>query len=187
MKKLLPLVAVTLLSLAANSTANAATANANVVVQVAVSASISTNAPTTLTPPGTPFTGNFTGDTILTFSIRTTPTTGSGTLTVKGFTEFTPGTTGDVGPTIAAGNLTYTCVAGDLVPGTGSGLTGTLVYCNGGAPAVSMSASTNVLTGIGPKSNAGNDTLAVHWTVPDSATYNVDTYTATVQFTLTAL
>ena len=179
-------IAVILLLLGVNSTANAATANANVVVTVAASAAISATPSVTLTTPATPFTGSYTGATVLTFSIRTTPTTGSGSLTVKGTTDFTPGTSGDVGPTIAAGNLTYTCASSDLTTGSGSGLTGSLVYCNGGSPVVSMTTSTNVLTAIGAKSNAGGDALNVHWTVPDSAVYNVDTYTATVTFTLTA-
>jgi len=178
--------AVILISLKVSSPANAATANANVVVQVAASASISATASVTLTPPATPFTGNYTGLTLLTFSIRTTPTTGSGSLTVQGQTEFTPGTAGDVGPTIAGGKLTYACASGDLTTGTGSGLSGTLTYCGGASQTVSMTTGTNVLTGIGAKSNAGGDTLNVHWTVPDSATYVVDTYTATVTFTLTA-
>ena len=178
--------AVILLLLEVSSPANAATANANVVVQVAASASISATASVTLTPPATPFTGDYTGVTLLTFSIRTTPSGGNGSLTVQGHTEFTPGTAGDVGPTIAGGNLTYSCAASDLTAGTGSGLTGTLTYCGGASQTVNMTTGTNVLTGIGAKTNAGNDTLNVHWSVPDSAAYNVDTYTATVTFTLTA-
>src|SRR5215471_3363698 len=74
-----------------------------VTANIAADASIAVSSPTTLTQGGGAF-ASFTGSTTVTFSIRTTKVGGSGSIVLQA-AEFSPAG----GPTVAAGNLTYTC------------------------------------------------------------------------------
>lgn len=131
---------------------------------------------TTLTTSSTTFGNPFTGNTSLTYMIRTTKTTGTGTLSLKITADFagtggpsvaTPPSTGDA--------LTYTCTVS--APGTA---------CTG-----SQTASTTTSTGLGTwgggasSAKAGNS-ASVAWSLTDDPVYAQGTYTATATFTISA-
>ena len=141
----------------------------------------------TFAGPGTiDFTGNYTGTSSLTFSLRTSTSTGSGTVTVKGAGDFS-GANGGSGPLIASGNLFYSCDSGDYTAGSPDNLVpGSMTFCQGSETTMSMSSSTNVLTGIGANKKAKDAILVVNLRIPESADYEADTYTGTVTFTVNA-
>lgn len=110
-----------------------------------------------------------------TYQVRTTASTGSGSVTVKVTSDFSP--TG--GPSVAtpptSGDaLSYTSSTG----GVGTGVSSTNA---------STSAATNVLTfGAGASSSATGDTGTVSWTLTDDPKYATGSYTATVTYTISA-
>jgi hypothetical protein len=137
-----------------------------------------TTATTTLATTGTIF-NNYTGTTNLTYKIRTTKSTGSGTITLKVTTDFSG--SGSPSPSVAtppsAGDtLAYTCTV--VAPGTG---------CSTSTNA-STTAATNVATfGAGASSALAGNAASTVWTLTNDPTYGTGTYTATVTYTISAL
>jgi len=164
------------------ATANAST-NLQVVVGAAANISVVTASPTTFSLSSTDFLGSYTGATQIQFGLRTT-SGGTGTITVQGTANFTGAGAGS-GPSLNNADLNYACSVGDFVPGTPNVLTGALVYCTG-ASAKTKLTPTNVLAGIGALSKTNNAKLTLNWTIPDNAAWDADTYTGTIQFTVTA-
>ncbi len=154
----------------------AATGTTSVGVTVAPEASLSvTTTTTTLTSVGTLF-ANYTGTTNLVYKIRTSQTTGSGSITAEVTTDFSP--TG--GPSVAtpptAGDaLTYTC------SGASSG-----TPCSGSQTS-STTAATNVASfGPGASSSYVGDGAALSWTLTNDPKYATGAYAATVTFTVSS-
>ena len=134
-----------------------------------------TTTTTTLAAAGTIF-NPYTGTTNLTYKIRTTQSTGTGTLTLKVTSDFSPANGPSVLTPPSAGDaLTYTCTV--AAPGTG---------CSGSLTA-STTASTSVATfGAGASSaNAGNASSTA-WSLTNDPVYKTGSYSGTVTYTISA-
>jgi hypothetical protein len=134
-----------------------------------------TTSTTTLAATGTIF-NPYTGTTNLTYKIRTTQSTGTGTLTLKVTSDFSPANGPSVATPPSAGDaLTYTCTV--AAPGTG---------CSGSLTA-STTASTSVATfGAGASSaNAGNS-ASTAWSLTNDPVYKTGSYSGTVTYTISA-
>ena len=179
----LALVGLALMAASGTWTYAATTATATPLLTVTVGTAATASATAvTFASPGSDFTGNYTGDTTLTFGIRTTASGGTGSITVEGSTEFSPIN----GPSIAGGKLSYTCAVGDLTEGTPAQLGGGYTYCTGGTTTVVMNTPKNVLAPIGANARTSGATLLVHFIIPEDASYPAATYTGNVRFTVTA-
>jgi hypothetical protein len=136
-----------------------------------------TTGTTSLANSGGNFGTDFTGTTNLTYKIRTTKTTGSGTLTSKVTTDFA----GTGGPSVLT------------PPSTGDALTYTAtVSAPGTAATGSQTASTTATTpigsfGAGASSVKAGNSASVAWNLTNDPAYATGTYTATVTFTIAAL
>lgn len=154
--------------------ASTGTTNVSVTVAAEAALSISTGT-TTLTSTGTLF-ANYTGTTSFLYKIRTSKTAGTGTITAKVTTDFsptggpsvtTPPTTGDA--------LSYTCTVS--APGTA---------CTGSQTA-STSAQTSVAGfGTDAKSALAGNSGSLSWTLTNDPAYSSGAYSATVTFTVSA-
>lgn len=143
---------------------------------VVAEAALSIGSATTLTGTAGTFANPWAGTTALTYKIRTTKTGGTGTITLKVTTDFspsggpsvtTPPTTGDA--------LAYTCTVS--APGTA---------CSGSLTS-STSASTSVATfGAGAKSTTAGNSGSVAWSLSNDPVYDTGSFTATVTFTISA-
>jgi hypothetical protein len=154
----------------------AATGTTTVSVTVSAEASLEvTTATTTLTAIGTIFNA-YTGTTNLLYKIRTSQSTGTGTLTLKVTSDFSPTSGPSVGTPPSAGDaLTYTCTV--AAPGTG---------CSGSLTA-STSSSTSVATfGAGASSGASGNAVSTTWSLTNDPTYKSGSYSATVTYTISA-
>jgi hypothetical protein len=129
-----------------------------------------------LTHSGTIF-ANFTGTVTVRYEVRTTISTGSSALTLQAASEFAPGT----GPSIAGGDLTYTCsgaTAGVSCPGTQT---------------VSTSSQTSVVTvgsGVctGPGCTGSNpNSVTINLTLVDSPVFKAGSYSTGLTFSISAL
>ena len=161
---------------AASAQTFAATGTTTMSVSITAEASLAVNtATTTLTSSGGIF-APFTGTTNLTYKMRTTQSTGTGTITAKVTTDFSPVN----GPSVAvppngADLLTYTCTVAS--PGTA---------CSGTQTA-STSAQTSVATfGAGASSAQAGNTASLTWGLGNDPLYKTGSYTATVTFTVSA-
>ncbi len=146
-------------------------------VTVGSAASLSVTTPTTLTNAGG-FT-DFTGTTTSTFSVRTTASTGSGTLTVSFAADWSSQPNG---PSILGSptQLSYACGA----LGGGPPLTNA-TPCSGTQSVNALSPSTfNVVT-FGANSKVNNGTEVQSWTLVNQPSYQTGTYTTTATYTLT--
>jgi hypothetical protein len=155
----------------------ATTGTTSVQVAIAPEAALQINTATsTLTAAGTNFNNNYTGTTSLTYKVRTTKVGGSGAITLKVTTDFSPAGGPSVGtPPTAGDTLAYTCT-----------LTGVGTACSG-----SQTSSTASSTGVGTfganaKSANAGDGGSVAWTLTNDPQYSTGTYTATVTFTISA-
>lgn len=136
---------------------------------VAADASITVSSPTTLTQGGGAF-ATFTGSTTVTFSIRTTKVGGSGSIVLQA-AEFAPAG----GPTVAAGNLTYTCSG---TPAVGTACAGPITASTG--------FTTAVVSAIGADAKANGTGVTVNWTLANSPLFSTGSYSSTVTFTLSS-
>jgi hypothetical protein len=145
------------------------TGNTTVTANISADASVTISSPTTLTQGGGAF-ASFTGSTTVTFSIRTTKVGGSGSIVLQA-AEFAPAG----GPTVAAGNLTYTCTGS---PSVGAPCAATQT--------ASIASTTPVVSTIGADAKANNTGMTVNWTLANSPLFSTGAYTSTVTFTLTS-
>jgi hypothetical protein len=166
------------LALAGTANAQFATTGTTIVsVAIAPEAALQINTATsTLAAAGTTFNNNYTGTTSLTYKVRTTKVGGSGTITLKVTTDFSPaGGPSVLTPPTAGDTLAYTCTL--TAPGTA---------CSG-----SQTSSTTAGTAVGTfgadaKSASAGNGGSVAWTLTNDPQYSTGTYTATVTFTISA-
>ncbi|MGD0459132.1 MAG: hypothetical protein ABSC21_15465 [Terriglobia bacterium] len=180
MKKILTLVGVALLLTAPLARAQLGSSTGTTTVSVAVGAEAAlniTNSSTPLTSAGTNFT-NYTGSTGLTYFVRTTQSGGSGSITLKVTSDFSPANGPSVTtPPNSGDKLAYTCT-----------LTGAGTACSSSVTA-STSSSTSVAT-FGADAHTvtfpGGDTATTAWTLTNDPKYKTGSYSATVTFTISA-
>jgi len=154
----------------------AATGTTTLSVTVGAEAALQvTTGTTTLAAAGTIF-NPYLGTTNLVYKIRTTKSTGTGTITLKVTSDFSPAGGPSVATPPTAGDaLTYTCTV--AAPGTG---------CSGSITS-STAASTSVATfGAGASSaNAGN-AASTGWTLSNDPVYQTGAYSGVVTYTISA-
>ena len=158
------------------SAAHAATQTITEGVSLTLASAAKLSSPTTLTltVSGTTFT-NFTGSLLVNYKARTTQV-GSATLSLKASSDFSP--TG--GPSVASGNVTYTCASAGL----GTACSGTqTMSTTSQTPVVSI--STNACVGTGcPSANPASITL--QFALTDNPQYKTGSYSAPVLFTFSS-
>jgi len=180
-----PLLAVAILLAASLAHAQLGTATGTTAVNVTVGAEAAltaVTASTNLTSAGTNFTNYTGGPTNLTYFIRTTAVGGSGTITAKVTTDFSPinGPSVAIPPT-AGDALTFTCTA--TAPGNG----GAATPCAAAMTASTTVAQTAVTFGTNARSAIAGNAASVSWTLTNDPKYQTGTYSATVTFTISAL
>jgi hypothetical protein len=159
---------------------NAATGTATQTLSAQITAISKLSIPgsLTVTHAGTTFVA-YTGNLAASYRARTTASTGSGSLTVKATADFSP--TG--GPSIAGGQLTYTCSSATL--GTA---------CSGTQTA-STASQTNVVTvgasactgGGGSCSSVDPNTVQTSFALVNDPALKTGSYSATLTFTASAI
>ena len=131
----------------------------------------------TLTTAGTTFVA-YSGALTVSYKARTTASTGSGSLTMQSTADFSPAG----GPSIASGQLTYTCGAASL----GTGCSGPLTVSAAQTNVVTLAASE--CTGGGGSCSATNpNTVQTTFTLSNNPAYKTGTYSATLTFTISAI
>jgi hypothetical protein len=136
--------------------------------------SLSVPGSASLTQTGTVFNA-FSGTVSVQYRARTTAA-GGGTLTLKVTQDFQAG-----GPSVGSGDLTYTCGAAGLGTACGS----TTASTSSATAVVTLPAS--ACTGGGsPCSATDPNTVAVTFTLANQPTVKTGTFTANVQFTVSA-
>jgi len=153
--------------LAAVTATGTTTMNVSIANEAAITV---TDATTNLTTSATDFSSSYTGITHFSFKIRTTQSSGNGTITVQSSTDLTSGA-----DTIAAGDVTFTSSAS-----AGAAQTGTLSK-TAGQNVTTFGADAHSASGVGNSS-----TGQVNWTLPDKPEYKTGTYSTTVTFTVSA-
>lgn len=156
-----------------------ATGTTTVTVTIGAEASINiANGTTPLSETGTSF-SNFTGATNFNYQIRTSQSSGTGSITMEVTSDFSPsGGPSVASPPNAGDKLTYTC--------SGSGLSAPSACST--AQTASTSSSTSVLSfGADAHSNVlPGDSGSVNWTLVNDPKYKTGSYSATVTFTISA-
>ena len=179
MKKTATTIAALLLTAAlAHAQLGSGTGTTTVSVTVGAEAALNvTNSSTPLTSSGTNFT-NFTGSTGLTYFIRTSQSSGSGSVTLKVTSDFSPANGPSVTTPPSTGDkLAYTC----SVSGTGTA-------CSSSQTASTGSSTTVITFGVDNHTTTfpGGDTATASWTLTNDPKYKTGSYTATVTFTISA-
>lgn len=174
--KFMPLLAL-LLSIAASAAwAQSNTGTTTVSVTVGAEASLTVASPTPLTAVGSVF-NSYTGSTVVTYFVRTTQTTGSGSITLKVTTDFSPANGPSVATPPTAGDaLKYTCTA--AAPATACSGTQTALT-TGTTPVATFGADAHTTT-------SGGSTVTNSWTLTNDPVYKTGTYNATVTYTISA-
>ena len=177
MKRLNVLAVLAVLCMSSLSYAQfASTGTTTLSVTVGTEAAIQIDtASTTLGTSGGNFGNPYTGTTNFTYKVRTTQSSGTGSITLKVTTDFSGTGSPSVGSPVNGDLLTYTC------SNTGVG-----TACSS-AQTASTSASTNVVTfGANAKSTSAGDHGSVAWSLTNDPAYATGTYNATVTFTVSA-
>ncbi len=153
----------------------AQTTTLSVAIGPEASLSVTTGTTSFTTADGT-FSSDYTGSTSLTYKIRTTKTSGTGTITLKVTTDFAgAGGPSVVTPPSAGDTLTYT----NTVSAPGTAATGSVT--------ASTTAATSIGTfGAGASSAKAGNTASVAWDLTNDPAYGTGTYTATVTFYISA-
>jgi hypothetical protein len=135
-----------------------------------------TAATTSLATTSTTFGNPYTGTTTMNYLIRTTKSSGTGTITVQITSDFggtggpsvgTPPTAGDI--------LAYTCAVS--APGT---------PCSGTQVAATKAATAVGTFGAGTSSAKAGNAASIGWSLTDDPAYATGTYAATATFTISA-
>lgn len=177
MKKSSILAAAALILTASWVHAQSSTGATTATVTVGAEGALTATSPTNLTSVGTNF-ANYTGTTTITHFVRTTQSTGSGSITLKVTADFTPANGPSVGSPPSTGDkLAYTC-----------GVSGTGTACTGSQTASTSSSTTVVTYGADAHTTTfpGGDTAATTWTLANDPKYKTGSYSATVTFTISA-
>ena len=174
--KTLPLLSLALLFTAAVGNAQSATGTSTVTVTVGAEASLTVSSPTALTAVGAVF-NNFTGTTTVTYFVRTTQSTGSGSITLKVTSDFSPANGPSVATPPTTGDaLKYTCTA--AAPATA---------CTGSQTALTTGTTPVVTFGADAHSAAtAGSTATTSWTLTNDPVYKTGSYAATVTYTISA-
>ncbi|MBZ5542242.1 MAG: hypothetical protein LAO07_01005 [Acidobacteriia bacterium] len=150
------------------------TGTTSLTVNVAAAAALQVNTATTSLTQGGIF-SDFTGTTSLTYWVRTTPSSGSGTIVLQVTSDFSPTGGPSVASPPAGDSLTYTCTLG----GVGTA-------CSGSQTALTTG-TTNVATfGANARSAKAGDSASVSWTLTNDPQYPTGSYSATATFTISA-
>ncbi|MGI9074173.1 MAG: hypothetical protein ACR2JB_23315 [Bryobacteraceae bacterium] len=168
---LLPFITV-LLNAATGTATQTLSAQINAISKLSVPASL------TVANAGTTFVA-YAGNLAVSYRARTTASTGSGSLTLKATADFSPAG----GPSIASGQLTYTCSSATL--GTA---------CSGTQTA-STTSQTNVVTlgasactgGGGSCSSVDPNTVQTSFTLTNTTALKTGSYSVTLTFTGSAI
>ena len=157
---------------ATGTTTQTLSAQINAIGKVSVPASlIVTNAGTTFLA--------YSGNLNVSYRARTTAGTGSGSLTAQATADFSPAG----GPSIAAGQLTYTCSAATL----GSACSGSQTASTASQTSV-VTMGAGLCTGGGGSCSAANpNTVLSTFTLSNNPAYKTGTYSATLTFTISAI
>lgn len=170
------LAAVVLLSTQAAFAQFSGSGTTDISINVAAEASLHVDtASTSLTTAGTTFNADYTGSTNFTYKIRTSKTGGTGSVTLSVITDFPAGGPSVQTPPSADDKLAYTCTVSS--PGTGCGTTQNAAY-NVGTPVASF--------GTDARSAKAGNSGSVTWALSNDPLYSTGSYTATVQFTISA-
>jgi hypothetical protein len=174
-------ITVAFAALPANAQLGSGTGTTTLNVTVGAEAGLTVAATSNLTSVGTNFT-SFTGTTALTYYIRTTQSTGAGSITAKVTTDFAPAGGPSVATPPTAGDaLNYTS------SGTAPGNNGTGAVMAFAGVTASTSAQTNVATfGADDRSLFAGNSESVAWTLTNDPKYKTGAYAATVTFTISA-
>ena len=157
---------------ASSSTTQTLSAQINAIGKVSVPASLA------LTSAGTTFVA-YSGNLIVSYRARTTAATGSGSLTMRATADFSPAG----GPSIAGGQLTYTCSAASL----GVACSGTQTASTASQTSV-VTLGASLCTGGGGSCSAANpNTVQSTFTLSNNPAYKTGTYSATLTFTISAI
>lgn len=176
MRRYVTMIACGLLALTGFAQAQSGTTTLSVVVGPEAALTVTTGT-TSLATTSTTFGNPYTGTTNLTYLIRTTKTTGSGTLTLKITTDFAGSGGPSVGTPPTAGDaLTYTCTVS--TPGTA---------CTGSQTASTTASTAFGTWGPGVSSAKAGNSASVAWSLTDDPVYATGTYTATATFTIGAV
>jgi hypothetical protein len=138
----------------------------------------------TFTKVGTVFNSYTGGPVNIQYRIRTTQATGSGTITMKVTSDFAPANGPSVAnPPTAGDKLTYTCSGATL----GTNCTGAITASTTTATSV-VAIPASSCTGSSPCSPATPDpnTVNVNFTLTNDPKYKVNSYSATVTWTISA-
>ena len=176
----LHLLLIGMLITASLANAQSTTGTTTLNVSVAAEAGLTVGSSTSITQTGTNF-ANYTATSNLTYYVRTTQGSGSGSITLKVTTDFSPAGGPSVGTPPSTGDaLTYTCTV--AAPGNN----GTATPCSGSQTA-SVSSSTAVAT-FGPdaRSSKTGNSASTSWTLTNDPAYQTGSYTATVTYTISA-
>ena len=157
---------------ATGTTTQTLSASINAIGKLSVPASL------TVTSAGTTFVA-YSGNLSVSYRARTTAGTGSGSLTLRATADFSP--TG--GPSIATGQLTYTCSAATL----GAACSGTQTASVASQTSV-VTMGADLCTGGGGSCSAANpNTVQSTFTLSNNPAYKTGTYSATLTFTISAI
>jgi len=138
----------------------------------------------TLSKVGTLF-NKYTGTATIQYRVRTTATTGTGSITVKASTDFVCASGGPciATPPTAGDALTYTCTAATV----GSNCSGTQTVSTGAAKNVVTAIPAGTCTGGGsPCTTADPNTVILNFSLTDDPKYKTGSYSATLTFTISA-
>jgi hypothetical protein len=165
----------------ATAQSGTATGTTTLSATVGAEAGLTVAATSAMTLVGTNF-ANFTGTTALTYYVRTTGTTGAGSITAKVTTDFSPvGGPSVATPPTAGDALTYS--SSGTAPGNNA--TGSVMAYTG--ITASTTAQTNVATfGADNRSASTGNAEAVAWTLTNDPKYKTGAYAATVTFTISS-
>lgn len=157
---------------ASSTTTQTLSAQINAIGKVSVPASLN------LTTVGTTFVA-YSGNLTVSYRARTTAATGSGSLTMRATADFSPAG----GPSVASGQLTYTCSAASL----GAACSGTQTASTASQTSV-VTLGASLCTGGGGSCSAANpNTVLSTFTLSNNPAYKTGTYSATLTFTISAI
>lgn len=151
--------------------------NQGLTVQPAPDGVLSVPSSASLTSTGTLF-QPFTGNLLINYEVRTTPS-GSASLTIQAASDFSPAN----GPSVAAGNLMYTCGAASL----GTACVGTTTVSTSSQTAVVNVGGGACTGGGGACSSTSPNTVQMNFVLTDNPSFRTGTYTANLTLSISAL
>lgn len=151
--------------------------NQSLTVQPAPDGALSVPSSASLTSAGTLF-QPFTGNLLINYDVRTTPS-GSASMTIQAASDFSPAG----GPSVASGNLTYTCGAASL----GTACVGATTVSTSSQTAV-VNVGSGVCTGGGGAcSSTSPNTVQMNFVLTDNPSFRTGTYSANLTLSISAL